>query len=314
MDSTSHHRQRPGQRPERARLVQPETGAAFVQPEEQAEDLDVAARRLNRRAELFLVPADWGGHHKVEDTSESARARRLEDNKAQHLSMQLEGSLGRSTTWETTVKPDLWTYGVRVLPKKIITGEIFTMMAQVKGPRAYDLALPMFGPEMTKVEAHDLASDVVAWAVESFCGVLLHEEKGWRPDGGASFRTFFIGKCCHGFAGVYRKWLRQRARQLGLDDIDELFQDKVPVARDRPEQAAIINVQIEHYFEGIDDDLEIAIATLNALEVSNPGIANLLGVPEKVVEYRLKKNARGATRRWDRGEGETIRGNPGQVA
>lgn len=313
MDSTSAYRPPPGQRPERARPVKP-AETAFIQPAASKEPVDAAARRLDRRANLFLVPDGWGRVHRVEETSDTARARRLEENRNQHLAMGLEASVGCSTTWDTEVMPDLWKYGVRVLPKKIITGEIFRMMAEVNGPRAADLALPVVGPEMTREEAHDLASDVVAWALKAFRSVLLDPERGWRPDGGASFRTFFIGKCCHGFAGVYRKWLRQRARQMGLEDVDELFEEKVPVARDRPEQAAIINLQIEHYLDGCNGELELGIAALNALEFPNRVIAKMLGVTEKVVEYRLRKNALGARDRWARGEGKTIRGNGGQVA
>jgi DNA-directed RNA polymerase specialized sigma24 family protein len=309
MDSTPPQRHRPGQRSGQARKVQPESGAT-AQPESE-EDLDSASLALKRQPALFLVPDGWGRLHEVEDTSETALARRLEENRAQHVAMQLEASVGRSTTWDNLVKPDLWTYGARVLPKKIITGEIFRMMREVKGPRASDLALPAEDPEMTWEEAHDLASDIVIWALKSFKGVLLED---WRPDGGASFRTYFVGKCCHGFAAVYRKWLRQRARQMGRENVDELQDDKVPAARDRPEQAAIIRLQIDHYLEGCDDDLELAITVLDGLEYPNRMIAELLCKTEKVVEYRIDKNRQRAKDRWGRGDEEAIRRNRGEVA
>ncbi len=101
---------------------------------------------------------------------------------------------------------------------------------------------------------------------------------------------------------------------MGFDDVDTLLDDKVPVARDRPDEAAIINLRFEHYLEGCHDDLELAMAVLNALEFPNRVIAEMLGVTEKVVEYRLRKNALAAERRWDRGQGETIRGSSSQVA
>ncbi len=304
MDSTPPHRSPPGRRPERARLVQPESKQFF----------DSGAQGLARRSGDLLVPAAWARRHLIEDRSETALAKRLERNKAEHLTMQLEASLGRSSTWDRTVKADLWEYGVRVLPAKIVSGEIFRMMREVNGPSALDLALPDRGPAMTSEEAHDLASDVVVWALRSFKDVLLDADNGWRADGGASFRTFFIGKCCHGFAGIYRRWLRARAKRLGLDELDQLSGDELPVAQDRPEQAAIIRVQIDHYIDGCTGDLEVQIACLNALEFSNRDIAELLGVTEKVVEYRLSKNARGAQDRWARGTGEMFRGRTGEVA
>ncbi len=83
MDPTSPHS--PGQRPERARLVQPEV-ALPVPPA--AGDLDAAARIVNRRAGMFLIPDGWGRFHQVEDSSEAGRAKRLRENQEQHATMQ----------------------------------------------------------------------------------------------------------------------------------------------------------------------------------------------------------------------------------
>lgn len=202
-----------------------------------------------------------------------------------HTQMQLEATLGQDATWRTVVRDDLFKYGYGVLPSKVSSGEIFRMMHRVRAPRAGDLALPTTGPAMTAEEAQDLATDAVLWAIERFHKVLLEE---WSPDFEATFRTYFIGKCCHGFVGVYRKWLRDRRRR-GYVDLDHLAEDQIPVARDKPHVAAIIRLEFEQVLEATDDDLELSIAVAKALEVPSNVIASILDVSDKVVEYRLKK-------------------------
>ncbi len=67
---------------------------------------------------------------------EEDHARRLVIDRDQHSLMHQETSLGSSATWNTVVRPDLWAYGCNVLPKKIRTGQIFRMIAEVNVPLA----------------------------------------------------------------------------------------------------------------------------------------------------------------------------------
>lgn len=266
---------------------------------------------MDSRERVLRLPAGWAKAHRVEVLDEDAHARRLAVDAGLQTTMQLEASVGKKTTWNAKVRPDLWEYGMRVLPTKIIRGEIFKMMADVNGPRGADLALPAVGPDMTMEEAHDLASDVVEWAIERFHPVVIDK---WDATAGATFRTFFVGKCSHGFAGVYRRWLRRRKKLMGCDDLQAMPVEKTPTATDKPETSAITRIQIDHYMEGLEGGLEEWIVCLDALEYSDKAIAEMLGVTTKVVEYRLRKSRLSARRRWETGKRETVRGDRGRVA
>lgn len=229
----------------------------------------------------LAVPPGW----EREQLRSARHHREMAKDRDRHSRMQLEASLGRRTTWNAKVRPDLFTYGYQVLPAKITTGEVFRMMAAVNGPRAADLSLPIFGPPMTPEEAQDLATDTVTKAIDKFHDVLVAK---WEPTKETTFRTFFIGNCCHSFAGVYRKWLRRRKHSghAGLDDLNEAL---APRARDKPHASAIIRLELDHYFEGAGSNQDQVIAYADALEFPNWLTAQLAGCSEKTVEARLKK-------------------------
>jgi hypothetical protein len=230
----------------------------------------------------LAIPENWDRDHQLHSAS---HRRDMARDRARFEQMRLEALRDRRDTWTTTVSPDLFTYGYQVLPSKIRLGTIFSMMAQVKGPRAADLALPDGGPEMTAEEAQDMASDVVIWALKTFHELLM---KHWDPTKEATFRTYFVGRCCHGFAGVYRRWLRSR-RGMGLGGLDNLTDAQEPVARDKPHTAAIVRLEFEHFLDGADDNLERFIAVADTLEFPDRMIAEMVGHTEKVIEYRLAK-------------------------
>lgn len=236
----------------------------------------------------LALPPGWEREHQLRS---SRHVRDMAKDRDRHMKMQYEATLGRRDLWNQEVRSDLFTYAYQVLPAKIITGAVFRMMAAVNGPRAADLSLPIFGPPMTPEEAQDLATDTVTKAIDKFHDVLVAK---WDPTKETTFRTFFIGNCCHSFAAVYRMWLRRRKRSGhdGLDDLDEAL---VPKARDKPHTAAIIRLELDHYFEGAGSDQDRIIAYADALEFPNWLTAQLAGCSEKTVESRLKKFRRLAT-------------------
>jgi hypothetical protein len=313
MDSTSDRPRNQRQRLERARPVKLRE-SSFAKTDTLGPDSGQVASSDARGAEAseraLGVPAGWAILHGLE-RDEEAHARRIAVDAGRRATMQVEALGNKQTTWTTEVRPELWKYGVDVLPAKIIRAEIFTMMASLNVPRGADVAAPSTGPPMTDEEAHDIASDVVLWALPRFYTVLL---KTWDPTCGASFKTFFIGKCCHGFPAVYRKWLRQRQKSRGLKSLEAIREEKAPIAIDKPEASAIAHMQITQYMEGADGVLEQRIAGLNALGWPHKAIADALGVTEKVVEYRLRKLRRGAQGRWEKGQGRTFRAKTGDVA
>ncbi|MGH9212846.1 MAG: RNA polymerase sigma factor [Acidimicrobiales bacterium] len=63
-------------------------------------------------------------------------------------------------------------------------------------------------------EAHALASDVLLVALEKFRTRSLPR---WRPSGGASLRSYFIGRCLMELADVYAAWHDRELRPLPID-------------------------------------------------------------------------------------------------
>jgi hypothetical protein len=63
-------------------------------------------------------------------------------------------------------------------------------------------------------EAHALATEVVLVAREKFRTRSLPR---WRPTGGASLRSYFIGRCLMELGDVYRVWYAREVRPLPID-------------------------------------------------------------------------------------------------
>jgi RNA polymerase sigma factor (sigma-70 family) len=99
----------------------------------------------------------------------------------------------------------LAAYGLAVCAVKLDTGAIFRDCA--------DLNRPCGDPprQWSAQDRRTLVQDTVAE------GLLLFHRKGlvqgdWKPTGGASLKTYFIGSCVLCFADVYRAWQRDKVR------------------------------------------------------------------------------------------------------
>lgn len=71
-------------------------------------------------------------------------------------------------------------------------------------------------------DAHELATELIIEAIPAFrIKTLMNPDpiKRWRPDGGATLRTFFIGRCLMELPDVYVRWDRRcrRARSQLVD-------------------------------------------------------------------------------------------------
>ena len=123
---------------------------------------------------------------------------RQERDRERLLAMQLEGYDG--PTWRNQVQPDVWSYAVGVLPKKIQTGEIFSIRTRLGGIAASDLTLPPGG--ICLDDAEDLASEVASGAIPVFHDQLKADK--WDVTKDITFRSWFVGLCAHRFPGPYR--------------------------------------------------------------------------------------------------------------
>lgn len=122
-------------------------------------------------------------------------------------------------------------YGYSVFKGWLISGVVYEMAAQHGGGRGV-LGLKKIpeGLRLRPDDAHAVAADLVIRSIAAFCEKTLmnpNPDKRWRPDGGASIKTFFVGRCLMELPDIYQRWARQENRFAGQGthyaalDVDE---------------------------------------------------------------------------------------------
>ena len=145
-------------------------------------------------------------------------------------------------------------YGYSVMMGWIITGSIFRMAAaQRQGKGVYGLnKLPDDLRLTDRDEAHALATEVLIVAIDRFRRKTLmnpDSSKRWRIDGGASIKTFFIGRCLMELPDVYEKWNRNANRsRTSLENYDTLTPNDEPVSVN-PQTNALDLIDLDHIFD-----------------------------------------------------------------
>ena len=157
------------------------------------------------------------GLGKFEDQEAARRLQRLVEQEIV-LDLQLQGFDTSSPEWRVFAGA-LAEYGYSVFKGWLISGVVYEMAAQHGGGRG------VFGlekiPEALKLwpdDAHAVAADLVVHSIAAFREKTLmnpNPNKRWRPDGGASIKTFFVGRCLMELPDVYQRWLRQENRFRG---------------------------------------------------------------------------------------------------
>jgi hypothetical protein len=198
-------------------------------------------KRLSNGAAAFEDLASFEG------TDEEQRLRRLEKDAELVTTLMLRGYDGPE--WRE-VAAVLAGYGVQVIRSWVYSGQIFVQCSR-KGIR---LQAPGEPGLISRDDSGELANETVAEAIVGFKEKVLKLGK-WRPDKGASLRTFFVGQCIFQFPNVYRSWL---AQNVPLVPEGLLAQTVLP---------PIIGA----------DDLAILSITLDKLPPNDPGIMNALG-------------------------------------
>ncbi len=238
-----------------------------------------------------LVGQQRGGARSLQPAEPQSKEQRQERDRGRLLQMQLEGYDG--PTWRKEVQPDVWAYAVRVLPKKIQTGEIFAIRARLGAKCADDLALPADG--ICRDDAEDLASEVAAGAIGVFHDQL--KANVWDVTKDMTFRSWFVNLCAHRFPGPYRKWLRERSRRspyTGMlkPDFEQLDTDPQP-------SSVIYVVEFDRHLGRVSDPVTKAMICLDIAGCSDVEIAEATRTTVKAVEGRLARVRRDARRLRD---------------
>lgn len=201
------------------------------------------------------------------------------------LRLSVEGFDG--SAWQEVAQA-LVQYGWAVMGAWISTGTVFRH-CRAKGLGGPELTAPVDG--ISRVDAKELADDVVAEAIVNFQGVLASGR--WDPKKGASLSTYFVGNCLLRFANRYRQWRREHGRFVLDGSVAE-------GANDDPLQIVIEAERSAEVLAPETDPTNREIVQLVADDYAIDEIAELLGLSSKQVESRLYRTRR----RLGRGKGE----------
>jgi hypothetical protein len=120
-------------------------------------------------------------------------------------------------------------YGYSVFVGWGRAGLLRTMAHRHGGTGVYGAARIPEGQVLDLDQAHELSAELMIKAIEAFrTRTLMNPDptKRWRPEGGASLRTYFIGRCLLELPGIYVRWDRQRRRSRNqLTDDIEVWED-----------------------------------------------------------------------------------------
>lgn len=194
--------------------VLPETPEVMRSP---AEDEPSEPRRL--RASDPLQPRDsepqlLDGLEAFEDQEAARRLQRLVEQEIV-LDLQLQGFDTSSPEWEVFASA-LAEYGYSVFKGWLISGVVYQMAAQHRGGRGvFGLKKIPEGLSLRPDDAHAVAAELVIRAIAAFREKTLmnpNPAKRWRADGGASIKTFFVGRCLMELPDVFQRWAREENR------------------------------------------------------------------------------------------------------
>ncbi|MFE0451514.1 hypothetical protein ACFW2D_09530 [Streptomyces sp. NPDC058914] len=156
--------------------------------------------------------------------------------------------------WELFAEA-LAAYAFPVVTSWLYTGEIFGRCAARGRPaRARRTRQDMEALRAEPDEREGLACEVVAQALHVFRKRAL-AKGGWRPDGGASLKTYFMGAVLGEFAAVYDRWASERARSAAAHPYGtEALRDVPARAGEEPETRAIGHDAVRRLLAEVKDD------------------------------------------------------------
>ncbi|MBN1174986.1 MAG: hypothetical protein JXA67_22700 [Micromonosporaceae bacterium] len=157
-------------------------------------------------------------------------------------------------------------YGLAVITKWLGTGEIYARAA------ARQRVVRRPNRNLTFDERVGLAHLVVTYGLRYFKQAALGNGQ-WRPDGGASLKTFFIGACLLQFKAAFEVW-RPDVRDEEVD-VDEIGQWLAPHPGEVDQ--TLQRLRAWKAFADVDDPITRRILVCQAAGLNHPQTAALLG-------------------------------------
>lgn len=199
----------------------------------------------------------------VEDKVQAAAVERAAEAQIV-LMLQLQNFDAATPEWQT-LQTALIEYGYGVFMAWTKAGVVRRMASQHGGGRGvYGLEKIPEAFRLEHDEAHELVADLVATAVESFrTKTLADRRKTWTPTGGASIKTYFVGRVFMELPAAYLRWKKSnRSLGVSLDHLDERHHVHT-------ENDALDAVEIEELLEGNTRTMfELQQAGMTLLEIA----------------------------------------------
>jgi hypothetical protein len=255
------------------------------------EDEAVADRPLQRHGRALRT---GGGDAELlkelveyEATAEARKLQRLADHEI-ILTLELQGFDTSTAEWRAFAAA-LAEYGYGVFMGWLHTGSVYIVVANHnQGRGVLGLNKLPEGLRLVGDDAHVVATELVIASIARFRSETLMNSdpaRRWSVTGGASLKSYFVGRCLMELPDIYARWDHdQRRRRRQLASPDQIFTGRLH----DPAQAGVDAVVIEEAFRG-QDSQHRAMIELFAGGYSYLEIAELLtaaGHPTTVAEVR----------------------------
>lgn len=192
-----------------------------------------------------------------------------------------------------TFEEEIARYGVQIMNSGLATGYIFVRCRQV--------GLPLLSQPIPRCDREDLAQETVAETLRVFKRN-AQDGRGWRPEAGASLKTYFTRALCFQFANVWKKGLRAASSTpagLSLDSLSPEFESPDY----GPAEVCLERDMIRRGLAEIGDATTCAAVVLTEDGYTQKEIAEILGpdVTPRAVEGHLRRHRTNAAVRIDEG-------------
>ncbi|MEU7747772.1 hypothetical protein [Nonomuraea sp. NPDC049158] len=180
-------------------------------------------------------------------------------------------------------------YGWPILLHWLRTGEIFRRVAsRCRCPVKHHAA----ARDWTLDDRRQIATDTVLEGVEIFRRQLQADR--YKPEKGASLKTYFVGSCICAFCKVYGLWWREQTLTDGVLHyacIDDLESAKVSVQSRTvdPEENAVMGDLVHRAISSMEDRDLRRVVGLRAIGYTQREAAAETGLSEKAAERRLAR-------------------------
>ncbi|MET8955649.1 RNA polymerase sigma factor [Streptomyces sp. NPDC004393] len=184
----------------------------------------------------------------------------------------------------------LTEYAHPIVTNWLYTGEIFTLCAARGRPvRTSRTLQDMETLRADPDEREELICEVVARALHLYRRN-ARVGAGWRPAGGASLKTYFIGAVLREFAGVYDRWASERARRPPCDpDGMDALRDVAGLPGEEPENQAIGHDAVRRLLAQVKDETTRTAAFLMLRGYTTKEIGEYLDLSAAAVAMRMSR-------------------------